>query len=336
MRRNTFLTKLVVFSMVSLLFVPAVAAEEKDPVAGVWLLESDFNGRTVNSMLMISKDNGSYEGKWVNFWGMNETENLKVEDSKVTFTLTNEFQGQEFTLDFSGTIEDGKMTAAMTSDQWDSEFEGSRMKPVEPIIGTWEFRRRRGDREFVSTLTVSRDDDKFNVDWQGSRGRRGDDEDDEDEEDEDRWEISDISYENGKLTFTRKRTDSERQRQATYSLTAEDDTITGTMTTSRGERELEGKRLGGDLIGKWELTVTSEMGQRKQLLWIQPDMTAMYGSTDVGKINVEDDMVSFDYEMEFGDRTFENAFKGKLEDGTLTGEITNSRGTQQVKGKKMD
>jgi hypothetical protein len=337
MRQNTFLKSIVIFSMVSLLLAPALAAEETqkmDPAVGDWLLTSDFNGRSVNSLMMISKDSGGkYQGSWVSFWGINKIDDLKIQDGKITFSITNEFRDQEFTMDFEGTLKDGKLSGTMYSDQWDSDYEGTRIKPFEPIVGVWEFRRQRGDREFVSTLTVSRGDDgQLKVDWEGGPGRRGGE---AQNEQENPWEISGVKYEDGKLTFTRKSTNPEREFEMTYALTAKDDTISGTMTTPRGEREMEGKRQNGDLIGKWELTMTSDMGERKQLLWVKPDMTAWFGSTDVGKIKVEDGTISFDYEMSFGDRSFENAFKGKLENGTLTGEMTNSRGTQQVKGKKM-
>ncbi len=322
MRPNTFLTGAVIISIVSLLVIPALAAEPKDPAAGDWLLNSDFNGRPVYSLLLLSKDKeNNYQGSWVSFWGINTVDNLKIEDGKITFTQTNRFRDQEMILTFTGTLKDGKLTGTMSSDEWDSDFEGGRIAPLPPIVGIWEFRRQRQDTEYVSTLTISADKNgKFTADWQSERGT---------------WEISDVKYEDEKLTFARKSTDPERQRETTYALTAKDDTISGTMTSSRGERQTEGKRLHSELIGKWELTLTSDFGDRKQLLWVRPDLTALYGSTEVGKITVEDGKVSFDYEMSFGDRSFENAFKGQLETGALTGEMTNSRGTQQVKGKKM-
>ena len=322
MKQNTLLTGIVILSIVSLLLTPAVASGEKDPLIGDWLLKSDFNGRPVNSLLMVSKDGaGKYQGSWVSFWGINPVDNLKIEDGKVGFTQTNRFRDQETTLTFIGVLKDGTLSGIMTGGQWENEFEGSLIAPLPPVVGVWEFRRQRQDTEYVSTLTVSPDKDgKLTADWQSQRGT---------------WDIADVKYEDDKLTFTRKSTNPERQWETTYALTAKDDTITGTTTSSRGQRETEGKRLHGDLIGKWELTITSDRGDRKQLLWIRPDMTALYGSTEVGKIAVENDTISFSYEMSFGDRSFENAFKGRLQAGTLTGEMTNSRGTQQVKGQKM-
>jgi hypothetical protein len=150
-----------------------------------------------------------------------------------------------------------------------------------------------------------------------------------------RWEISDVKYEDGKLTFTRKSTNPDRPMEMTYTLTAQGDTISGTAVSQRGERSVEGKRLYSDLIGKWELTMTSDRGDRTQLLYVKPDLTGYFGSVDVGKINYKDDAVSFEYQLSFGDRSFESSFSGKLANGKLTGQMTGSRGTQEVKGQKM-
>ena len=83
MRQNTFLKSIVIFSMVSLLLAPALAAEETQkmaPAVGDWLLTSDFNGRSVNSLMMISKDSGGkYQGSWVSFWGINKIDDLKIQ-----------------------------------------------------------------------------------------------------------------------------------------------------------------------------------------------------------------------------------------------------------------
>lgn len=332
MRQNSWLTGVLVFAMLSLLLTPAFAAEEtKDPAVGNWLLTSDFNGRPVTSLLLVSKtDAAGYAGSWVNFWGISPVTDLKIQDGKISFTQSNRFRDQEMTFKFDGSITDDKMTGTMTSDQGENAFTGSRIKPLPAVVGTWEFRSQRQEREFVSSLIVSRDKDgQFTADWQSRRDSEQDNGQDS------AWVISDVKYEDEKLSFTRKSTNPERQRETTYTLTAENDTITGTMTSPRGERQLEGKRLGGDLIGMWELTMTSDFGERKQLLWIRRDLTALFGATDVGKVQVEDGQISFSYEMSFGERSFENAFKGKLENGSLTGEMTNSHGTQQVKGKKM-
>ena len=107
------------------------------------------------------------------------------------------------------------------------------------------------------------------------------------------------------------------------------------IKSERGEIELEGKLLGGSLIGTWNLEVEYESGPRKQRLRVNPDMSGFYGAIPIKKINMENDQVDFLTVLKFGDQSFEIRFEGKLEDTKLTGEITTSRGSQKVTGTKV-
>jgi hypothetical protein len=102
-----------------------------------------------------------------------------------------------------------------------------------------------------------------------------------------------------------------------------------------GEVPVEGKLIGAPLIGTWNLTIESERGPRKQRLRINPDMSALYGSTLIKQINLDGDKISFKYVLTFGDQEFETSFAGKLAESKLTGELTNPRGTQKVTGTKV-
>lgn len=323
MRQKTLFQAILTLVLIALTAAPVIAAESQDKVAGDWLMQSDWDGRPVSSFLLISKDASGYTGKWASFFGISNVDNLKVEGDKISFTQINRFRDQEMKSTFTGTVKDGKIEGLMSSDNADTDYEGKRVD-APPVVGVWEFRMQRQDREFVSTLKVSQNDQgQITAEW-GTEGQEAP-----------RWEISDVKYEDGKLTFTRKSTNPDRPMEMKYTLTAQNDTISGTAVTQRGERPIEGKRLSSDIVGKWELTMTSDRGERTQLLYVKPDLTAYFGSVEVGKINYKDGTVSFDYQLSFGDRTFDSSFSGKLENGQLSGEMTGSRGTQQVKGKKM-
>jgi hypothetical protein len=324
MRQVTFLQRVVLITILAGLVVPSLAQQAQDPAVGDWLLKSDVEGRPMNSLLLITKDSaGVYTGLWSGFFGINKVDNLKIEGGKISFSQTNRFREQEMTSSFTGTFKEGKLEGTLSNDNGDIAFKGARME-MPSVIGVWEFRRQRQDQEVVSKLTVSRDTNGIiTASWQ-SEGEQGGS-----------WEISNVKYENEKLTFIRKNTNPERPMEMTYSLAAQGDILAGTATSQRGERQVEGKRLNSELIGKWELTLTSDRGDRKQLLYVLPDMTAMYGSMNAGSVTYQQGKVSFKYEITFGDRTFSNEFKGQLENGQLTGEMSSDRGTQQVKGKKM-
>ncbi|UCE50024.1 MAG: hypothetical protein JSW47_07670, partial [Phycisphaerales bacterium] len=70
-------------------------------------------------------------------------------------------------------------------------------------------------------------------------------------------------------------------------------------------------------------------------LRINGDMSGLYGSTPVRNVVLEGDKVTFKIVFEFGDQTFEINFAGKLEGSKLAGEMTTSRGSWKIAGKKV-
>jgi hypothetical protein len=108
------------------------------------------------------------------------------------------------------------------------------------------------------------------------------------------------------------------------------------MKSEMGEIPVEGQRMNAALIGTWNLEVVSpEWGTIKQRLRVNPDMSGLYGTIPVKKVNLEDGQVNFLMVVEFGDRTFEMNFEGKLAESKLIGEMKTSRGTQKITGTKV-
>ena len=88
------------------------------------------------------------------------------------------------------------------------------------------------------------------------------------------------------------------------------------------------------------LTITGERGERTQRLVVNPDMSGLYGPTALDTVGFENNEVSFKISMSFGERTFENTFKGKLDGDKLVGQLSSTGQndqvvTQDVVGKKM-
>ena len=147
-------------------------------------------------------------------------------------------------------------------------------------------------------------------------------------------------YERRSLSFKRKSKIQDREWESTFEGTFEGDTLTGTIKTKMDDAEIsdieaQGTRVGGAVIGTWNLDVTGEWGSMKQRLRVDPDMSSLYGTIPVKKVSLEDDQVSFKMVVPFGDQDFEMDFSGKLEDAKLTGEMKTSRGTSQIKGTKV-
>ena len=180
---------------------------------------------------------------------------------------------------------------------------------------------KMGEREFTSTLVVNADKEgKLTAQWQSQRGEH---------------EITDVKYEQRKLTFKRKSKIRDREWESTFEGTVRRDTLSGVFKSESGEITAEGKLIGASLIGDWNLEVTSERGSRKQRLKVNRDMSGLYGAIPIKKVNLEDNKVSFKTVLEFGERKFEMGFEGKLKESKLIGELTTSRGNQKVTGTKV-
>ena len=290
---------------------------------GDWQVKVSFGERQMDSILSFSRDKeGNRTGQWLSFWGLSELKDVKFEEGKLSFTQERRNrEGQTTTSKFTGTIKEGKLAGILSSDRGESKLEGKRSPRIPRVVGSWEMKLKVGEREFTSTLVVKADKQgKLSAQWQSQRGEH---------------EITDLQYERGTLTFKRKSKFGDRQWESTFEGTVRRDTLTGIIKSERGEITAEGKRIGAALIGTWNLEITSERGSRKQRLKVNPDMSGLYGTIAIKKVDLKDDQVSFKMVLEFGERKFEMSFKGKLAESKLTGELTTSRGKQKVKGTKV-
>lgn len=290
---------------------------------GDWQVKVDYDGRQFESILSFSRDReGNQTGNWISFMGLSELKDIKYEEGKISFSRESRNRdGETRTSNFKGTIEDGKISGTWSSSRGDYNLEGKRAPRMPRAVGGWEMKYKIGDRDITSKLVIKVDKEgKLTGQWQSRRGES---------------EVTDLQYERGKLTFKRTSTYQDRKREYTFEGTIRGDTLSGTIKSERGEIEVEGKLVGGSLIGTWNLEVASERGSRKQRLRVYPDMSGMYGAISIKKINLENDQVDFLTVLKFGDQSFEIRFEGKIEDSKLTGEMTTSRGSQKITGTKV-
>ena len=290
---------------------------------GDWLVKVDYDGRQFESILSFSRDrDGNLTGNWISFMGLSELKDIKYEEGKISFSRESRGRdGETRTSNFKGTIEDGKISGTWSSSRGDYTLEGKRAPRIPRAVGSWEMKYQIGDREITSKLDIKVDKEgNLTGQWQSRRGES---------------EVTNLQYERGKLTFKRISTYQDRKREMTFEGNVRGDTLSGMIKSERGEIEVEGKLIGGSLIGTWNLEVAYESGNRKQRLLVNPDMSGMYGAIPIKKINLEDDKVDFLTVLKFGDQSFEITFEGKIEDTKLTGEITTSRGSQKVSGTKV-
>ena len=328
MKHQTFLKTVLCCSLIVLTMLSAqVWGQSRTSrgrgLYGDWLVKVDYDGRQFESILYFSRDReGNQTGSWISFMGLSELKDVKYEEGQLSFAwVSRNREGESRTSNFKGTVKDGILSGTLSSDRGEYKVEGKRSPRVPRAVGNWAMTLKMGEREFTSTLIVKADKEgKLTGQWQSQRGES---------------EITDVQYERGNLTFKRKSTYQDRQRESAFEGTVRGDTLSGVMKSERGEITVEGKLVGAPVIGTWNLEVTSERGSRKQRLMVNPDMSGLYGAIPVKKVNLEDNKVSFKIVLEFGERKFEMSFEGKLEDSKLTGELTSERGSQKIKGTKV-
>ncbi len=299
----------------------SAAGPAKKGITGDWQIKVDFDGRQMTSILLLSNDaEGNLKGEWTSFFGLTELSDLKYEGNKLSFVQVNRFGDRETETKFTGTIEKGKLSGTLSSDRGEYKAEGARLQQVPAPAGNWDMKVKMGDREFTAVLAVKADEKgKLAADWKSEYGEH---------------QINNVRFKAGTLTFDRKSKIQDRQWDSTFEGTIKGQTLTGSFKSEQIELAAEGKRVGAAVIGRWELEVTSDSGARKQLLRINPDLSAMYGPINVGTINLDNDKVAFKTSVEFGDQNYPISFAGRVKGKKLTGEVTTPRGTRQVTGQK--
>ena len=323
MKRETFSKVVLCCSLLCLLAAPVWAQPPGGRgIFGDWQIKVPFGEREMNVILSFTRDQeGNWAGQWISGWAMNELKDVKFDEGKLSFVHTARFGDNEFTSTFDGVIEEGKITGVLSSDRGDSDVKGQRMPRTPRAVGTWEMKFKVGERDITSKLVITTDKEgQLQAQWQNEWGEH---------------KITDLTYERRSLSFKRHSKMQDREWDSTFEGTFAGDTLTGTIKSEMGEIEAQGTRVGAAAIGVWNLDVTAEWGTVKQRLLVNPDMTALYGTIPVKKINLEGDNMSFRMVVPFGDQEFEMNFAGKIAETKLTGEIKTDRGTQEIKGMKV-
>jgi hypothetical protein len=307
-----------------LLLAQTTLVRAADDITGQWEMTMEFGGRPSYAMLTISKNaDGTLAGKW---GSRDELSDVKFQDGKLTFVRKIQFGDQEFTMNYAGTLKDGKITGTMSSDQGEFAVKGARFKPKSPALGTWDISFNIGDRDITGQLAVSeKPDGTMDGKWISERGNTV---------------ISNVNFKDGKLTFNRKSTFGDNTYESDFGGTIAGNNLAGVFKSQRGEMPAKGTRVGAAIVGKWDLTTVSEFGTNQSMMRIDGDMTGRYeffgGEIPMKDLKLEGTQVTFALELGFGDETFILNFKGTLDGSNLKGQMTSDRGTSEITGRKAE
>jgi hypothetical protein len=311
-----------VFVVCILLLVQTSLVLAAENITGEWEMTMNFGGRESFATMTITKnDDGTLAGKW----GSDNLSDVKFDGEKLTFVRTIRFGDQEFTMDYEGTLKDGKITGTMSSDRGEFSANGARRKPKLPILGQWDIKFNVQDREINARLIVTQKPDGT---LEGKWNEEGE------------HVISNINFQDGKLSFTRKSKVNDMEFETTYEGTVKGNELTGVLKGEMGDFQADGKRFGTALIGKWELTSTSDFGTFTNMMKIEPDLTGRYeffgGEIPMKDLKLDGDQVTFYIEFGPPDQTFKMEFKGKLDGKTIKGQMESDRGISEITGKKLE
>jgi len=319
--RKKSIKSMVVVSV--LLLVQTSLAWAAEDITGDWEITMEFNGRQNFAMVNISKN---ADGSLAGTWGPRELSDVKFQDGKLTFNRTVGPPDRESTVNYEGTLKDGKLMLTMSSDWGEFSAVGARPKPKCPILGQWDMNFNVSDRDINARLIISqKPDGTLTGEWTKEEGEHI---------------ISDVKFKDGKLTFTRESKLGDFEFETYYEGVLKDHDLTGMFKNEMGQWQVSGKRFGAELVGEWELTTTSDWGTHTSMMKIFGDLTGRYGFFDgelpMKDIKLEGDQLTFKLEMGWGDQTFEMDFKGKLDGAKLEGQLISDMSISDVTGKKVE
>ena len=322
MERKAIITVALVGLLVVSLVLPAgVSAQTRSRRGGLygdWRIKMQFGENEWESILAFSRNQEGYTGQWISAFGANELKDVKFEENKLSFTQVMRFGGQENTSKFTGTIEQGELAGLLVSDRGESEIKGKRAPRTPRGVGSWDMKIKVGETERTGILTITADKEgNLNGMWKSDRGES---------------KLTNVKYQDRKLTFDRVIEREGMRLELAFEGTVGYNSLEGVYKSDRGEVPATATLVGAPVIGTWNLDIESENRAYKQRLRVNPDMSALYGSRLIKKINLDGDKVSFKYVVEWGDQQFDVSFEGKVAESKLTGEVKTSRGTSKVTG----
>lgn len=185
-------------------------------------------------------------------------------------------------------------------------------------VGEWDMKMSFGDREITGKLIIAEGDEGALLGkWISQQGE---------------GELSNVSFEAGKLTFARSVSFGAQGFDMTFEGTIDGDNLSGNFVTEFGEMPVTGTRPAAveataskvsPLAGTWDVLSVSQLGEFRRKLVVKPDLSATYESEEatwpINQLKLDGDKVSFDVTVNLQGQELPLQFTGVLAGARITG-----------------
>ena len=202
--------------------IPATGERIGAPLIGNWELTTTSERGPRTRMLTIFSD---MTGRYESFGGEIPIKDLKLEGDQVTFIIEMGWGDRTFKLDFKGKLEGKSLTGQLVSERGTTEVAGKMIKEVSPVVGTWEFTRETSRGTRTSRL-------KINEDMTATYIVR-----------DNELEVTDLKVDGNQVSYKITMRYGDREYTMEFKGKVEGNTLVGVRTTSRGTREMTGKKI---------------------------------------------------------------------------------------------
>ncbi len=293
------------------LALPAMA--DHHVTLGEWSMVMDFQGQEVPGKMTITEaDGGGIAGKWEADGESSDLRDVKFEDGTLSFVRTVNYQGSEFDITYSGTIDGDAITGAFTTPAGDLETNGTRGGGGDApgLAGNWKLMVDSQLGKNERGLNVAKDMTAVYVA--------------EDEE----FEVEDLAVDGDAVSFMVTLALQGQELPLEFKGKLDGDNLTGEMFMDGSSvAEVTGTRAGGGggiAPGVYALTVDSQIGEFQHKLTVNDDGTMVYESdgeeSTPENVAIEGENVSFDITVTADGTPYDLSFEGTFKDGKLEGE----------------
>lgn len=334
-----------------------------DPT-GKWDLAVEMDGGgTLNFVATIKRDGDQLCGTIVGEDGEEaDIHDVEFNDGELAFKLDREFQGANLKSAFRGKLTEKEFAGTVDYDLdgllGTLNVSGKKHPPIDPT-GKWNLSvEMDGGATLDFVLTLERilagqtdyDPETKTGTLEATPSLVGTVVGDDGEE----VEIQDVQLANDELTFKLEREFQGQNLKSDFRLALTKDELKGTVDYDLdgllGTLNVSGKRAPIDIVGKWLISATADVGQTYEAVLVlsrddEDGLSATYNFDDaidgkVKDIKLDGDELSFAVEHDFGGAMLMVTWKGKLNGDVISGnadyELEGQIGTATFEAKRAE